>query len=163
VPTPVDRTTPTTTYFRAEAQGRRVNTFIKRHPPAKNALHCKKLRASAPLREITVPTPVNRTTLSMTYFRAEAQGRRVNTFIKGHLPLKMLFIAKSSAPQRLCARSQCLRQLTALPPPLRIFAQRRRGAESYSGRPCTQRVIPVFITSPPKFNKYPSLLPVSRR
>ena len=40
-------------------------------------IHHIRLCASAPLREITVPTPVNRTTPSMTYFRAEAQGRRV--------------------------------------------------------------------------------------
>jgi hypothetical protein len=51
VPTPVNRTTPSTTYFRAEAQGRRVNTFIKRHLPLKMLFHCKKLCASAPLRE----------------------------------------------------------------------------------------------------------------
>ena len=35
------------TYFRAEAQGRRVNTFIKRHLPLKMLFHCKKLCASA--------------------------------------------------------------------------------------------------------------------
>ena len=108
--------------------------------------HCKKLCASAPLREITVPTPLpssymfNCLSLKMSVpfrtiqkihtnccFRAEAQGRRVNTFIKRHLPLKSSFIAKSSAPQRLCARSQCLRQLTARPPARRSF---RAGAQS---------------------------------
>jgi hypothetical protein len=46
-------------------------------------------------------------------------------------------------------------------------AQRRRGlqqcSETYSGRPFTQRVMPVFITSPPKLSQYPSLFPVRRR
>jgi hypothetical protein len=47
------------------------------------------------------------------------------------------------------------------------IAQRRRGlqqcSETYSGRPFTQRVMPVFITSPPKLSQYPSLFPVRRR
>ena len=55
---PVNRTTPSMTYFRAEVQGRRVNTFIKKHLPLKMLFHCKKLCGSAPLREITVLTPV---------------------------------------------------------------------------------------------------------
>jgi hypothetical protein len=42
----------------------------------------------------------------------------------------------------------------------RAEAQGRRGlqqcSETYSGRPFTQRVMPVFITSPPKLSQYPS-------
>jgi hypothetical protein len=62
-------------------------------------------------------------------FRAGAPGRRVNTFIKRHLPLKSSFIAKNSAPLRLCAGSQCLRQLTALPSTT-YCSRRGAGAQS---------------------------------
>ena len=54
----------------------------------------------------------------------------MNTFIKRHLPLKCSFIAKSSAPQRLCARSQCLRQFTARPPSTTFCSLRGAVAQS---------------------------------
>jgi hypothetical protein len=66
--------------------------------------YCKKLSASAPLREITVPTPVNLTTTQHDVLFA--QGREVNTIIKKHLPKKMLFYCK-----KLCA-SAPLREIT---------------------------------------------------
>ena len=115
--------------FRAEAQRRRVNTISKRHLPLKMLFYCKKLRGSAPLREITVPTPLpssymfNCLSLKMSVpfrtiqkihtnccFRAEPQRRRVNTISKRHLPLKMLFHRK-----KLCA-SAPLREITVPTP-----------------------------------------------
>jgi hypothetical protein len=143
---------------RAEAQGRRVNTIIKKHLLLKMLFYCKKLSASAPLREITVPTPVNRTTPSTTYCSRRGAGRRVNTFIKRHLPKKCSFIAKSSAPLRLCARSQCLRQLPARPPARRIFRAEAQGRRvlfrkvvSAACDSCFQ-CFPVFTLGATNFN-----------
>jgi hypothetical protein len=102
-----------------------VNTFTKRHSLLKILFHCKKLRASAPLREITVLTPVNRTTPSTTYCSrrgAEAQSEHIyqeTSSPKNAFPLQ-------KAP-RLCARSQCLRQLTAHPPARRSFRAQAQG------------------------------------
>jgi hypothetical protein len=128
--------------FRAQAQGRKVNTFIKRQLLLKMLFYSKKLCASAPLREITVPTPVNRTTPITTCFPRRAAGAQSEHIHQETSSPKMLFHCKklrASAPLREITVPA---PSTARPPARRIFR-----AESFSGRPFTQRVIPVSFAS----------------
>ena len=122
VPTPVDRTTPSTTYFSRRGAGAQSEHIHQETSSPKNALPSQKaLRLSASARDHSAYDSLPHDPLARRFVRSGAQWLRVNAFIKGHLPLKSSFIAKSSAPQRLCARLQCPRQLTAQPPTRRIF------------------------------------------
>jgi len=167
-----------------------VNTFIKRHLLLKMLFHCKKLSASAPLREIILFTlSASRTTATesaiqdnpkkpcdLPFSRRGAGAQSEHIHQETSSPKNALPLQKA---QRLCASARdhsiysvsfpndryrkCHSGQSKKTMRLAVFAQRRRGAETYSGRPFTQRVMSAFITSPPKLSQYPSLFPVSRR
>jgi hypothetical protein len=63
--------------------------------------HCKKLCASAPLREITVAMPVNLTTPSTTYFSRRGAGAQSEHIHQETSSPKMLFHCK-----KLCASAR---------------------------------------------------------
>jgi|GEM_PF-6793724 len=142
--------------FRAEAQGRRVNTFIKRHLLLKMLFHSKKLSASAPLREIILFTlSASRTTVTdsaiqdnpkkpcdLPFSRRGAGAQSEHIHQETSSPKNAL---SSQKAQRLCASARdhsiysvsfpndryrkCHSGQSKKTMRLAIFAQRRRGAE----------------------------------